>query len=364
MWYYAAMATRAPRRTEQQSENIFVSVDSFTVRPQPGISLGRSPSDLVNYGRKVVEAELSAVNSLLPLLDGSFAKAVELILGCKGRLVVTGLGKPGFVAQKISATFASTGTPSLYLHPAEALHGDLGRVTRDDVILALSNSGRTEEIVRMLGPAARIGARIIAMTGDIHSPMAEKADVILNIGNVEEACPLGLAPTASSTVLLVLGDALAMTVLENRPFDEDDYALIHPSGSLGAKVMRVKELMRTGDANPVVEMHEPLTRAVAVMTQTPGRPGATLVVDRKGKLVGIFTDGDLRRLFEAGTTSPDLTIGEVMGRDPRTVSPEMLVLEAAQVLRDARVDQVPVVDEKGKAVGLLDIQDLLAVKVL
>lgn len=364
MWYYAAMATRAPRRTEQQSENIFVSVDSFTVRAQPGISLGRSPSDLVNHGRQVVEAELSAVNSLLPLLDGSFAKAVELILGCKGRLVVTGLGKPGFIAQKISATFASTGTPSLYLHPAEALHGDLGRVTRDDVILALSNSGRTEEIVRMLGPAARIGAKIIAMTGDIHSPMAEKADVVLNIGNVEEACPLGLAPTASSTVLLVLGDALAMTVLENRPFDEDDYALIHPSGSLGAKVMRVKELMRTGDANPLVEMHEPLTRAVAVMTQTPGRPGATLVVDRKGKLVGIFTDGDLRRLFEAGTTSPDITIGEVMGHDPRTVSPEMLVLEAAQVLRDARVDQVPVVDEKGKAVGLLDVQDLLAVKVL
>lgn len=379
------MATRAPRTTEKKSLTIRngapagrsargkameaeapvnPATDRFTVRNQPKVHLGTSRNELVKQGQKVVEAELRAINSLLPLLDASFAKAVELILASKGRLVVTGMGKPGFVAQKISATFASTGTPSLYLHPAEALHGDLGRVTRDDVILALSNSGRTEEIVRLLGPVGRIGAKVIAMTGDTRSPLAEQADVVLNIGNVAEACPLGLAPTASSTVLLVLGDALAMTVLDNRSFGNDDYALLHPGGSLGAKVMRVRELMRQGDANPMVKVSDPLSRAVAVMTQTPGRPGATLVVDKKGKLAGIFTDGDLRRLFESGNTAADLTVGEVMCREPRTVSPDLLVLQAAEVLREARIDQVPVVDEKGRPVGLLDVQDLLAVKVL
>ena len=338
---------------------------ALSVRPNQRVAIGGpSRADLVRYGRKVVEAELRAVNGLLQHIGPSFARAVELILACKGRLVVTGLGKPGFVAQKISATFASTGTPSLYLHPAEALHGDLGRVTRDDVILALSNSGRTEEIVRLLGPVQRIGAKVIAMTGDPSSPLAEQSDVVLDIGNVEEACPLGLAPTASSTVLLVLGDALAMTVLDNRAFGNDDYALIHPGGSLGTKVMRVREVMRSGDANPVVRIDEPLSRAVAVMTQTPGRPGATLVVDKRGKLAGIFTDGDLRRLFERGTFAPETPIGELMGRDPRTVDPEMLVLEAAEVLRQSRVDQVPVVDGKNRPVGLLDEQDLLAVKVL
>ncbi|HEY0838600.1 MAG TPA: SIS domain-containing protein, partial [Vulgatibacter sp.] len=206
-----------------------------------------SGHDLVVAGRRVIEAEIAAIESLRPRLGGPFARAVEMILACEGRLVVTGLGKPGFVAQKISATFASTGTPSLYLHPAEALHGDLGRVTADDVVLALSNSGRTEEIVRLMGPVARIGARTIVMTGDLSSPLAEKADVVLDIGNVEEACPLGLAPTASSTVLLVLGDALAMTVMEHRGISNDDYALVHPSGALGKKVMRVSEAMRRGD---------------------------------------------------------------------------------------------------------------------
>ncbi|WP_373044428.1 SIS domain-containing protein [Vulgatibacter sp.] len=373
------MATRTPRKTAQKPVTIRKSAPAgkvasmgpidphgpLSVRPNKRIAFGGpSKDELVRHGRKVVEAELAAVNGLHQKIDRSFAQAVELILSSKGRLVVTGLGKPGFVAQKISATFASTGTPSLYLHPAEALHGDLGRVTRDDVVLALSNSGRTEEIVRLLGPVGRIGAKVIAMTGDVHSPLAEQADVVLDIGNVEEACPLGLAPTASSTVLLVLGDALAMTVLDNRAFGNDDYALIHPGGSLGTKVMRVREVMRQGDANPVVRMDEPLSRAVAVMTQTPGRPGATLVVDRRGKLAGIFTDGDLRRLFEAGTTSPSTPIGELMGKDPRTVHPEMLVLDAAEVLRESRIDQVPVVDDKNRPLGLLDVQDLLAVKVL
>ncbi|HWV38787.1 MAG TPA: KpsF/GutQ family sugar-phosphate isomerase [Vulgatibacter sp.] len=339
-------------------------------RKPPAIHKVRHPEnapsahDLVVAGRRVIEAELAAIQSLRPRLDGSFARAVEMILACEGRLVVTGLGKPGFVAQKISATFASTGTPSLYLHPAEALHGDLGRVTAGDVVLALSNSGRTEEIVRMMGPVARIGARTIVMTGDLGSPLAEKADVVLDIGRVEEACPLGLAPTASSTVLLVLGDALAMTVMEHRHFGSEEYALVHPSGALGRKVMRVSEAMRRGDSNPVVREDEPLAKAVAVMTQTPGKPGATNVIDKRGKLVGIFTDGDLRRLFEKGISALEGTIGEVMCREPRTVHPEMLVIEAAQVLSNARIDQVPVVDDRMRPVGLLDVQDLLAAKVI
>jgi len=358
-----AIHEAAPGRTARRKA--LDPLGPLSVRPNARIALGGpSRADQVKWGREVVAAEMRAVDGLLQRIDHAFAHAVELILACRGRLVVTGLGKPGFVAQKISATFASTGTPSLYLHPAEALHGDLGRVTRQDVVLALSNSGRTEEIVRLLGPVKRIGARVIAMTGDPDSPLAEQSDVVLNIGKVEEACPLGLAPTASSTVLLVLGDALAMTVLQNRAFDDADYALIHPGGSLGAKVMRVREVMRQGDANPVVRLDETLSRAVAVMTQTPGRPGATLVVDRRGKLAGIFTDGDLRRLFEAGSAAPDTPIAEVMGRDPRTVHPDMLVLDAAEVLREARVDQVPVVDERNRPVGLLDVQDLLAVKVL
>lgn len=325
---------------------------------------GPLPHDLVVQGRKVVEAELAALYSLVPRLGPSFARAVEMILGCKGRLVVSGLGKPGFIAQKISATFASTGTPSLYLHPAEALHGDLGRVTRDDIVLLLSNSGRTEEIVRLMEPLERIGAETIVMTGDILSPLAEKADCILDIGKVEEACPMGLAPTASSTVMLVLGDALAMTVLENRNFGNDDWALYHPAGALGAQVVRVSEVMRQDEANPVIQESSTLAEAVAVMTRTTGRPGATSIVDKRGKLVGIFTDGDLRRLFEAGEADPERPIREVMGKDPRTVTGEMLLPEAAKVLRDAHVDQVPVVDGKNKVIGLLDVQDLLDRKAL
>lgn len=328
------------------------------------LDFGPTLHDLVVSGRRVIEAELAAIHSLVPRLDLTFAKAVEMILACRGRVVISGMGKPGFVAQKISATFASTGTPSLYLHPAEALHGDLGRVAKNDVVLLLSNSGRTEEMIRLMGPLARIGAKTILLTGDINSPMAERADLVLDIGKVEEACPMGLAPTASSTVLLVLGDALAMTVLENRKFDSDDWALYHPAGALGSKVMRVSEVMRQGDANPVVREDESISRAVAVMTQTAGRPGATNVVDKRGKLVGIFTDGDLRRLFERGEADPERPIGEVMGRDPTTVRGNMLLGDAAKILRDRHVDQVPVVDGRGKLVGLLDVQDLLEMKVL
>ncbi len=317
---------------------------------------------MVEYGRAVIAAEATALGHLA--LDETFATAVEWILDCRGRVVVSGMGKPGFVAQKISATLASTGTPSHYLHPAEAAHGDLGRVTHEDIVLALSNSGETEEILRLLPALKKIGARVVAMTRDHASPLARAADLVLCIGPIEEACPMGLAPTASTAALLALGDALAMTVLKNRPFDREEYALYHPGGKLGRGLMKVREVMRSGDANPLVRDTAPLSRAVAVMTQTRGRPGACVVVEAQGKLVGMFTDGDLRRLVEQGKVRFAVPVGEVMTRTPRTVRPEALVADAARVLRQARIDQVPVVDEMGRPVGLLDVQDLLAARVL
>src|SRR6266568_879479 len=322
----------------------------------------RRQRELVEYGRTVLAAEAGVLARMT--LDARFATCVEWILTCRGRVVVSGMGKPGFIAQKLSATLASTGTPSHYLHPAEAAHGDLGRVAKEDVVLALSNSGETEEILRLLPALKKIGARVVALTRDHASPLARGADLVLPIGAIEEACPMGLAPTASTAALLALGDALAMTVLKNRPFDREEYALYHPGGKLGRGLMKVREVMRSGEANPLVRDTAPLSRAVAVMTQTPGRPGACSVVDGEGNLVGMFTDGDLRRIVERGRVEFDAPVSRVMSRNPRTVRPEALVADAARVLRQARIDQVPVVDDEGRAVGLLDVQDLLAARVL
>ncbi|HET8538747.1 MAG TPA: KpsF/GutQ family sugar-phosphate isomerase [Anaeromyxobacter sp.] len=329
-------------------------------RPRRGTAQGRA-RDLLEHGRTVLAAEAAAIQAVR--LDEHFAEAVRWILSCKGRVVVTGMGKPGFVAQKISATLASTGTPSLYVHPAEAAHGDLGRIAKDDLVIALSNSGETEELLRLLPPLKKIGARIVAITKDRVNPLARGADLALAIGNVEEACPMGLAPTASTAVLLAVGDALAMSVLAVRPFDREEYALFHPGGKLGRGLMKVHELMRGAEANPVVREDAPLSAAVAVMTETPGRPGATSVVDAAGRLVGIFTDGDLRRLVEHGETDFARPVAAAMGRNPRTVRPDALVVDAARILRQARIDQVPVVDAEGRPVGLLDVQDLLAAKI-
>jgi arabinose-5-phosphate isomerase len=316
------------------------------------------------YARDVLEAEARAILGLTERLGDAFLRAVELVRDCAGQAVVTGMGKAGHIGQKLSATLASTGVRSFFLHPAEAVHGDLGRVGRGDVILALSNSGTTEELVRLLPSFKRLGTPVIALTGDPDSALARGADVVLDIGRIEEACPMGLVPTTSTAALHALGDALTLTVLRSRPFGTSEYALLHPGGKIGRSVMRVGELMRAGTANPLVRDTARLSEAVVVMTNTPGRPGATNIVDREGRLVGIFTDGDLRRLVEKGHTNFELPLLEVMGKRPRFVSPEMLVLEAARLMREARVDQLPVVDAEGKAVGLLDVQDLLAARFL
>ncbi|MHB8876170.1 MAG: KpsF/GutQ family sugar-phosphate isomerase [Myxococcaceae bacterium] len=327
----------------------------------------RSPATAarhLKYARTVLEAEAKAILSMRERLSFGFTDAVELMLGCPGHIVVTGIGKPGFIAQKLSATLASTGVPSIYLHPAEAGHGDLGRVSRGDVVLALSNSGATEELVRLLPSLRRIGAKIVAITGDPRSALARGADLVVDIGRIDEACPMGLVPTASSAALHAVTDALAMTLVKARKFTSEEYAVFHPRGQLGRSVMRVFEVMRSGEANPRVRDNARLSEAVVVMTNTPGRPGAANVVDAAGRLVGIFTDGDLRRLVEQGKTDFNTKVREVMGRHPRCVGPEELVLAAAALMREAKVDQVPVVDAEGKAVGLLDVQDLLAARLV
>lgn len=313
----------------------------------------------VQHAREVISAEAKSVLGLLDHLDGEFVRAIDLLDGCQGRVVLSGMGKSGFIAQKLSATLASTGCPSLYLHPAEALHGDLGRLTRGDVLIGLSNSGETEEMVRLLRPLKRLGIPVIAMVGNSKSTLARAADVVLFIGDVEEASPIGLVPTASTTTMLVLGDALAMTLFSRRGFGRAEFARFHPAGRLGFRLMRVSEVMREGKQNPIVSEHDPLVKVLAAMTQTPGRPGAASVIDRKGKLVGVFTDGDLRRLLENGTFANEKPVRAVMTKKPVTVRETALVEDAERLLREHHIDNMPVVDAKGRAIGLIDVQDLL-----
>lgn len=316
------------------------------------------------YAQEVLEVEARAILSLKERLGAPFLAALTLMRECTGQVVVTGMGKPGFIAQKLSATLASVGVRSVYLHPAEAVHGDLGRVAGGDVVLALSNSGTTEEVVRLLPSFKRMGARLVALTGDAGSPLAQGADVVLDIGRIAEACPMGMVPTASTAALHALGDALVMTLMRERQFTTEAYARLHPGGKIGRSVMQVAELMRTGAALPKVHERAPLSEVVVVMTNTPGRPGAATVVDTQGRLVGIFTDGDLRRRVERGQTDFTLPVGEAVGRQPRVAFPDELVVAAAERMRETGVDQLPVVDAEGLLVGLLDVQDLLTARMV
>ena len=333
------------------------------VRPPRSNSLRRSsPKASLAYARQVLTQEAAAISSLGARLGHDFLLALDALHETKGRVVCTGIGKPGFIAQKLSATLSSTGIPSLFLHPAEAAHGDLGRVAKGDLVVALSNSGETEEVVRLLVPLRRLGATVIAVTGDVNSSLGRGADLVVSLGDIDEACPMGLVPTASSAALHAVCDAIAMTLAWRREFTESQYALYHPGGKLGRSVMKVREVMRTGDANPLVRNTATLEQVVVVMTRTRGRPGAANVIDAKGRLVGIFTDGDLRRLAEHHELKLERRISEVMMRRPRCIGPEELVLAAAAIMRELKVDQLPVVDSEGRAVGLLDVQDVLAAR--
>lgn len=310
--------------------------------------------------REVIRLEARTIAGLEEILGESFSEAVGMLLDSSGKTVVTGMGKAGIVGQKISATLASTGTESIFLHPAEALHGDLGRIRGDDVVLALSNSGETSEVNTVVPVARKIGASVVAMTGRPDSTLGRLADCVLDIGVVDEACPLGLAPTASTSALLALGDALAMTVLAERGFSREDYALYHPAGSLGRQLLRVDEVMRKGAELPLCTAGTSVAEVMRVMGATPGRPGAALITGKAGLLVGIFTDGDLRRLLhERGSLRGEDAIDGYMGTHPKTIRPDALVEEAHRAMREHRIDQIAVIDEDHRPIGLLDVQDLL-----
>jgi len=324
---------------------------------------GANKADRLARAAQVIRLEADTIAGLIERLDGRFDEAVDRILGCKGMVIVTGLGKAGLVGAKISATFASTGTPSIALHPTEAMHGDLGRIRPDDLVLVLSNSGQTDELKFLLPHVRRIGAAILTITGDIDSALAKLSDCVLDLGRLDEACPLGLAPTASTSAMMALGDALAMVVLAERGFSREDYARYHPHGSLGRRLMRVGEIMRTGAELPLAPIGTRVVDVTLIMSRTPGRPGAALIVSPDGRLAGIFTDGDLRRLLERGIAQLESPVDGFMGSAPKTVGPEAFVDDAERLLREHKIDQIAVVDSLGKAVGLLDVQDLLDTRV-
>ena len=320
---------------------------------------GAHRGDRLARAAEVIRLEAQTIAGLIERLDGRFDEAVDRILACRGLVIVTGMGKAGLVGAKLSATLASTGTPSIALHPVEAMHGDLGRIRPDDVVLVLTNSGQTDELKNLLPHVRRIGAAILTITGDTDSSIAKLSDCVLDLGRVDEACPLGLAPTASTSAMMALGDALAMVVLAERGFSREDYARYHPSGSLGRRLMHVGEIMRTGKELPLVPLGTSVVDVILIMSRTPGRPGAALIVDASGRLAGIFTDGDLRRLLERGIAHLEQPVDRFMGKAPKTIDPEAFVDDAERLLRAHKIDQIAVVDAVGKAVGLVDVQDLL-----
>lgn len=320
--------------------------------------MSKKTSGVIGMAKKVLQTEAQGIARMTQKIGRSFERAVRLMYECEGRVIITGMGKPGFIGRKIAATLASTGTPSMFLHPAEAIHGDLGMVMKQDVIIAISNSGETEEIVRLLSTLKKIGVPIIAMTSNVKSPLAKYAEVVLDLGITREACPLNLAPSTSTTASLAMGDALALCLLEKKGFKENDFAQLHPGGSLGRKLLKVKDLMRTGKNMAVVQ--EDVTVKKALLAITKARTGSCVIISKSKKLVGIFTDGDLRRhLRDSDEDFLTLPIKKVATKKPTCVKEESLATEALGLLRAKSIDELPVIDKKGCVSGLLDVQDLL-----
>jgi arabinose-5-phosphate isomerase len=311
----------------------------------------------LDIARKVLEIEAQAIRDLIPRIDVQFERAVDILFACAGRVVVTGMGKSGIIAQKISATLASTGTPSLVLHPADAIHGDLGRIVKGDAVLAISASGDTEEILALLPTIKRLGAPLVAMTGNPRSILAASADVALDVSIRQEACPLGLAPTASTTAALALGDALAMALLEKRGFTVEDFAVLHPGGELGRKLLRVEDLMHTGEQVPRVAAVARMQDVLFEMTRK--RMGFTTVVDPESKLLGIISDGDLRRQMERhGYTLLERTAEECMTRDPVKIGRRELATSALALMEVRKITSLVIVDAHGVVEGALHLHDL------
>jgi len=341
-------------------------------KPLPGaadgcVSRGQGPATAgataLALARAVIETEAQAVAALGARLDGAFLRAVDLLLACRGRVVVSGIGKSGHIGRKIASTLASTGTPAMFVHAAEAAHGDLGMVTPADVFVALSNSGSSPELMTIVPILKREGTPLIALTGAAASPLAQAADVHLDCRVEREACPLNLAPTSSTTAMLALGDALAIACLDARGFGPDDFARSHPGGALGRRLLlRVGDIMRTGDAVPQVGRDAGVMQALQEISRK--QLGMTAVVDADGRIAGIFTDGDLRRLLERGTDVRAARVGDVMTPRPLVIGPEALAAQAAQQLDAHRKNQLLVTDAQGRLVGALHMHDLMAAKVI
>lgn len=321
------------------------------------------PGHAIASARRVLAIESAAVSALSDRLGEDFEKAVQLIMQSRGRVIVSGVGKSGHIGRKIAATMASTGTPAYFVHPGEAAHGDLGMIQPDDVLIAISNSGTAEELLIIVPLVKRMGASLISMTGNPASPLAQMADAHLDAGVTEEACPLNLAPTASTTAVLALGDALAVALLEARGFGPEDFARSHPAGALGRKLLtRVRDIMRTGSNIPAVGITASFPEALLEISRKG--LGMTAVVDAQGGVAGIFTDGDLRRLLEQHLDFQTLKIADVMHVNPRVIGPEALAVEVAEMMDRFRISQVLVVNEKGVLVGALNHHDLMNAKVI
>ena len=311
----------------------------------------------LTLARKVLETEAAAILALVRRLDGRFAEAVDLLRQCRGRVIVTGMGKSGIICRKIAATLSSTGTPAFFLHPAEAIHGDLGVIQNDDVVLALSYSGETEEILRLLETIRRLGAKLIAITGCPSATLAQAADVSLDCSVTEEACPMNLVPTASTTAALALGDALAMTLLVDKGFRQEDFASLHPGGKLGKRLMRVESLMHAGRQCPVVRRDTPMRDVIYEMSSKG--LGMTCVLGDGDELLGIITDGDLRRHMDSAPGIMALTASDVMTRSPVSIPPGTLAVEALNVLERRKITSIVVVEDDGtKVLGVLHLHDL------
>ncbi|HET6440934.1 MAG TPA: KpsF/GutQ family sugar-phosphate isomerase [Phycisphaerae bacterium] len=325
--------------------------------PAPAVDLA--------YAKHVLEAEADAIRSLVERLGDAFVEAARMLYACKGNIVASGIGKAGIIAQKISATLASTGTGSHFLHAAEAVHGDLGRVRKDDVVLILSYGGETAEVTRLLGQLEKMKVPVIAMTGNRESTLARQAKVLLWMGRIDEVCPMGLAPSATTTAMLALGDALALAVLKMRQeagqFTREEFALYHPGGSLGRHLLMVETVMRKGEDLPAVRDRLTLREALAQLRKMRRRSGAIVVTDARGRLAGVFTDADLRRLLEAGREDAlDRPIGDVMTRQPKFVRAGASAAEAIVLVNRYFIEEIPVVDDADRVVGLVDVQDLFA----
>ncbi len=320
-------------------------------------------TQMIELGQAVIETEAAAVSALIPRLDGGFAQACHYLLNCRGRIVVIGMGKSGHIGNKLAATLASTGSPAFFVHPGEASHGDLGMITADDVVLALSNSGETGELLVILPLLKRLGVPLIAMTGKPHSTLARESEVHIDVSVDKEACPLGLAPTSSTTAALVMGDALAVALLQARGFTAKDFALSHPGGSLGRRLLlHVRDIMHSGEALPSVTLEATLHQALEVMS-VKGL-GMTAVVDHEGRLAGVYTDGDLRRTLNQPIDIHKISVEEVMTRDCKRVPPEMLAAEALQLMDENKINGLLVVDEEQRLIGAFNMHDLLRAGVM